>query len=402
MPALHLPAAPVDNEPHTVVNVGACPNNTLTISGNGHNIGLSAAAIVSPTAGATSVRYSAARGAWENLGLGAASHVQFGAIDSTPIGATTPSTGVFSTLGMVNPGIFTNTQMNNFATVILNGYNIGASYLQSGGFGTEALAGAIAVPSTSTVYQADAVAGFIANASGTATKTVAGYFQATAASNNASIWGLNPIVADNNKHVSNWPAVMNGIEVDANADNAGTNLVGLLFGGASNAKALARTIVVKSLGASVQWDRVLDVQDGVAAAGIRLGGVSATGTPSTNSIDLEFTAFDSGGTTRVTSMFATPNGLEVSRSLGVGADPTFGTLQVHPSAGINFIAKSISGTDVFVSAVNDSGSTIAMQIGGAPLKLVATKIIMASLPIACTGQVTGTLWNNSNVVSLCP
>ena len=35
----NLPASPLNDEPHTIINTGACPINSLTINGNGHSIG---------------------------------------------------------------------------------------------------------------------------------------------------------------------------------------------------------------------------------------------------------------------------------------------------------------------------------------------------------------------------
>jgi hypothetical protein len=60
---LNLPASPADNEPHTIVNLGLCPSNSMTVSGNGKNIGLGSA-VVSTGPGVINVRYSAAAGFW--------------------------------------------------------------------------------------------------------------------------------------------------------------------------------------------------------------------------------------------------------------------------------------------------------------------------------------------------
>ena len=86
----NLPANPVDNEPHTIINSGVCPSNSLTISGNGHTIG-GASAVVGTSPGSTQVRWSALSGSWVIAGIAGPVAVG-GAIDITAFGCT-PGSG---------------------------------------------------------------------------------------------------------------------------------------------------------------------------------------------------------------------------------------------------------------------------------------------------------------------
>lgn len=66
--AFNLPASPINNEAHTIINSGACPTNSLTINGSGHNIG-TATSLVGTSPGSVMLRYATASGNWDIGGI---------------------------------------------------------------------------------------------------------------------------------------------------------------------------------------------------------------------------------------------------------------------------------------------------------------------------------------------
>lgn len=90
----------------------------------------------------------------------------------------------------VFPGVFTNTQMNDGVTSSVNGltsiefHNSGQS-----GYATEAVSGAISVPVSSTVQNANGTSGYVTNSS-TTTAAIGGYFSSRSLANSAVVYGM--------------------------------------------------------------------------------------------------------------------------------------------------------------------------------------------------------------------
>lgn len=59
---LQLPSSPIDQEPHEIVNLGICPSNSMTVTGNGHTIGPTATGVVLNIAGSVRVKFLASAG----------------------------------------------------------------------------------------------------------------------------------------------------------------------------------------------------------------------------------------------------------------------------------------------------------------------------------------------------
>jgi hypothetical protein len=174
-----------------------------------------------------------------------------------------------TTAGNNTPGVFTNTQMNQPTTFIVGSINLQTEYQaeQGGNFTTDAVAAGIGVPSASTVYGANAVAGYVNNDS-PLTNAVAGYFQARA-STTAKIWGLNPLVDD-----GGFAANIQGIEVDINSTNGGSSVSGVsVVGVLSGAHSASYAFVVQVHGSPFEW--AFNSQEGAAVNGLTLGATSS-------------------------------------------------------------------------------------------------------------------------------
>jgi hypothetical protein len=121
-------------------------------------------------------------------------------------------------------GVFTNTQMNEYLQVILRDCNVTTEFqsVQGSNAATDAIAGCLAVPKASTVWQPNAVAGYI-NSSSPDSHAVGGYFQSRALANNAQIWGANSVVQVG-KGIEG--AKLTGLEVDMNQSSGIDNRYG--------------------------------------------------------------------------------------------------------------------------------------------------------------------------------
>jgi len=116
-------------------------------------------------------------------------------------------------------GEFSNKQMNEYAQSNLNGCLPGTIYTFDNGsnHSTDALEGCIIVPPTSTVNNANSVAGYVISQS-TVTYPVAGYFSAQAGADSVHIWGINPLCSDSSSLGS-----FTGVNCQNEFDQAGAN-----------------------------------------------------------------------------------------------------------------------------------------------------------------------------------
>jgi hypothetical protein len=121
-------------------------------------------------------------------------------------------------------GVFTNTQMNEYLQVILNDCNARTEFqsVQGSNSATDAIVGCLAVPRTSSVWQPNAVAGYV-NSTSQDSHAVGGYFQARALANKTQIWGAN-FVVQAGEGIAN--AKLTGLEVDMNQSSGVDNKYG--------------------------------------------------------------------------------------------------------------------------------------------------------------------------------
>lgn len=126
-----------------------------------------------------------------------------------------------NSLTSLTNGVFTNSQMNEFVQALVNGISPLTEFQAAQGgthYATEALTGAIAVPNTSTVYQTNAVAGYVNNAS-TSSNPVGVYGSGRALVNSVKVWGINSVAMAGNGITG---AQLISCEVDLN-NNTGSD-----------------------------------------------------------------------------------------------------------------------------------------------------------------------------------
>ena len=201
-------------------------------------------------------------------------------------------------------GIYTNTQMNLLLSSILNGADPSAIYFASyGNYATEALTGAIDVPDGSTIYQANAVSGYI-KASDASTNSVAGFFLAQTNINGASVWGLNPVVIGS---TANTGVTITGIEVDVNVNNASSVAQGITLQGSwsANPTTAAGIRLITPGGTSRKWTSFLSSDDSSTDLGLFLGAQGAT-SASSQRIDLQ--SRNAGGTAKTSKIYSDLDG----------------------------------------------------------------------------------------------
>ncbi len=121
------------------------------------------------------------------------------------------------------PGVFTNTQFNAPAALTTNSLSPQTAYQLShaGLFATLGFTATMAVPNTSTVYEADAFASYITNSS-PATGCVAASFFAYNLAAGTTSWAMNPLV-DDQGHSS----TVVGCEMDIGTSNTGSSAYGI-------------------------------------------------------------------------------------------------------------------------------------------------------------------------------
>lgn len=121
-------------------------------------------------------------------------------------------------------GIFTNTQMNESMQAIVHACDVTTEFqsVQGQNTATDALSACLTVPASSTVWQPNAVAGYV-NSSSKKSHSVGGYFQARALDDGAEVWGANS-VAQVGSGIRN--AKLTGLEVDVNQSSGVDNTYG--------------------------------------------------------------------------------------------------------------------------------------------------------------------------------
>lgn len=263
-----------------------------------------------------------------------------------------------STSAFVNPGIFTNTQMNEYVTSVINNCNSSTEEQLTAGtsnFSSNAISGCIIAPITSAVVNANAVAGYSKSLS-TTTSAVGGNFQGhSAVSNGFTAFGVDAWAFDD-VGVTNTP--LTALEADLQTNNAdasyvavnGLNIVGNFKGGQignppTNYKAKAAQCVAIGTG---NWNVCFWVPDGAANTALFMGAQCSTGTCSgsvirshgmTSSVESQEVTFGSD---------ATGNPLLTSGAGTVG-------LRTSPKVFAN-LPTCVSGLEGSMSPITDSST----------------------------------------------
>lgn len=295
--------------------------------------------------------------------------------------------------------VFNNAQMNEYAASLLNGIVPGTEFsvLQGGNHATDALTGAVAVPSSATVYQSNAIAGY-ASASSTTTNTVAGYFQARALAGTTKIWALNTVASDGGFAVTNA-----GVELDTNCTNASSTCNGLTVIGASTAQFTGNGIAVsspsvQSIGA-VKWSNGFVVGNGAASVGFLMGATQDSPAGNIGSEPMDFLYYNGIGVLKAYAVAVnTGQALGITTSAGSGqAVLNVDGLVTMPQAGALFLGTDqdvastgaglvqfASGNTLTAVSIGNSSATLTLNVanGGTATKYVcvdaSVKVVIQS------------------------
>ena len=241
-----------------------------------------------------------------------------------PGSTATTSSNVSSTpttLALVNPGVFTNTQMNEYNQSLLHGCNPVQEFQAEQGpnFSTDAVAGCVAMPSGATVHQVNGLAGYASNSvsdpqSGGA---VGVYGQGRALvsgpgnNNGNATFGFNSLVADS-PGTENTQLI--SYEADTNIFGSPIRVWGILLSGAMGPNGVvppsAAGIEVRApsyaSGNDKPWPTALRLADGSGQSAIEIG--TAVGGNNAPSMPINFVSRDASGSVHNTAIAATPSG----------------------------------------------------------------------------------------------
>lgn len=244
--------------------------------------------------------------------------------NNTHSGTETFNAAIISTspFALTNPGVFTNTQQNEYMQSLINGCSP-LTEADGNGPTTDAIAGCIATPATAPVHQINAIAGY-ANSScnsftGTTCNTVAGYFANRAITNGAGIWGLNPIIVDT---AGTSGTFMVGTEIDININGSPGHVFGLQItgtsGGAGVMPAGAAAITIDKIG-SLSWPLGLNIGTGATGTSPAIAIGATSSASSSSSQNINFTSINSGGTSLTTGVKVDAFGNLLVSSTGEGS-----------------------------------------------------------------------------------
>jgi hypothetical protein len=231
--------------------------------------------------------------------------------------------------------------------------------------------GVVNVPSASTVYQSNAISGYIVNNSAT-NQAVGGYFQAIVDAVGGHSFGDNP-VCKTTASVSS--EVCTGEEVDVNASNTsdnvtGINVTGFWYAQPGTGIGVEVTVPGNNLGT---WTQGFAVGDGAVAStnNAMVFGLSATQAANLGSSQEAFWSTDSGNTRHLS--YHNVNALGQFVFTPYGNDSNFvGTVQAE-----NFAPQSIAagpGTTYFndfYTATDTAVAAIGSPSGGNACGIIA-------------------------------
>lgn len=257
-----------------------------------------------------------------------------------------------NTVGIINPGVFTNTQMNLYNQTLINSA-VPQTFWQAGfpaSFTTDALTAAILIPASSTVFQSNTLAAY-SQGSSTTTNSVALFSMSFAGANNVRHWSLNTVVSDRDISGSTKTGVTaTGYELDVNCNNVGSICQGVVVqGGSTVSPTVSNGFRVASIGAGQKWANGFITDDGSTNNGLILG---AQGSTSASSQALFLSGRDAGGVQRSALIQTNLNGqLNITPAAGqpvvvAGALQTSTSLVINGAAALTTSGQTGSGNIV--------------------------------------------------------
>jgi hypothetical protein len=288
-------------------------------------------------------------------------------------------------MALVNAGVFTNTQMNEYMTSSINGLNFKTEFQAGQGnqYSTDGAAFGVTVPSTATVLQSNGVAGYVLNQSiGGAGVGVYAQGRCNSSSNGARCWGGNLVAADSLGTTSLNPqsSTLTGLEVDvfpANASDSTNGFTSLL-----NSSVFVVNSVPYSGGAaflaggnnlanSILWSFGFQTQDGGAVNGANFGATCISGSCPGQQIQLRSFNGGSAITTNIRTdnsgdlQLNVPSGAVVVLPTNTGMTLKEGTQPVTGS-GLDTCAGDSASHGLKCSYNNDTPSLVTRFVNAGP------------------------------------
>lgn len=261
------------------------------------------------------------------FGCGAGISVaQAGGNSSSTASTSSNASNTPTTQTLINPGVFTNTQMNEYDQSLVNGCNPAQEFpaAQGQNFSTDAMAGCVAMPSGATVHQVNGLAGYATNSVSEAQSggAVGVYGQGRVLvsgpgnNNGNAVWGMNSLVEDS-PGTESTQLISN--EIDLNIFGQPVRAWGILINGAMGPngvmppQAAGLEIMSPSYpsGEHAPWPAAIRLPDNSGQSAIEVGT-----TTSGASMPITFHSRDAAGAGHNTAVAATPNG-DVAISSGL-------------------------------------------------------------------------------------
>jgi hypothetical protein len=250
-------------------------------------------------------------------------------------------------------GTFTNTQMNEYVQSLVNGASPLAEFsaVQGSNRSTDALTGAIQVPSTATVWNGNAVAGY-ANNSSTTSHVTGGYFSGRCLANSTQCWGVNGVAID-------ATGLTSGIVLTHEFDTQPQNLPSAYTSGgvqsnlfAPQAGTFPLNAYSANIGQSGKWSVGFFCNQGSVGNACMDTGAAGTATSSSGNFN--------SNSVIVTSTYWTGSGTGIDHfqfvtGIGTGSPPTFVDLNLTHPSGIGS-ANFLINNSVNFGLVNSSGN----------------------------------------------
>jgi hypothetical protein len=255
------------------------------------------------------------------------------------------------------PGTFTNLAMNDTLKIAVNGASDLTEFQWShpGNFNTSALSAAIIVPASASVYAESGIASYVQNQSTSAAGASGGYFYARNTVAGGTVYGLNPLVTDQNSAGTTGVAsTMVGAEFDIGAFNPlstayGINMIGVFPNGSPMGGVAYQVSAL-----NFPWLYGFLTGDGACVSAMNIGSMTTTANSDGQPINLA--ARDASNVGHLVAILAS--------HAASGANLTFNT----PTGGVVMSGlELVGGTAAFQQAINvtAAGGTLAGFFSGA-------------------------------------